>query len=132
VLPDEKSFRFYTGINNPTGEISKSLKDFMNDIKKVNINSIEFHNMRGDFSNWISDSLKDNILANNLNKLKNFKGEKLRDQIIKTVGDRYKALSESLIPPKPKKKKIVRKKVKKKPKKKKSKKSRKKKPKKKK
>jgi len=95
-LPDEKSFRFNAGINNPTGVIASSLKDFIDDLKKVNVTSIEFHASRGDFSKWISNSLKDNVLAKNLNKLKNLKGEKLRKKVIETVENRYKALNESL------------------------------------
>lgn len=95
-LPDEKSFRFNTSINKSTGMIARSLKEFMDDLKKVNLSSIEFHVSRGDFSNWISDSLKDSVLARNLKRLKNLKGEQLRKRIVQTVESRYVALSKSL------------------------------------
>lgn len=118
-LPDEKSFRFNTSLNNPTGMIARSLKEFINDLKKVNLSSIEFHKSRGDFSKWVSGSLKDNVLANNLKKLKNLKGEKLRKRLIQTVESRYKALNKSLQSTKVKIKKVTKKRVKKMPKKKK-------------
>jgi len=128
-LPDEKSFRFNTSINKPTGMIARSLKEFMDDLKKVNLSSIEFHVSRGDFSNWISDSLKDSVLARNLKRLKNLKGEQLRKRMIQIVESRYIALSKSLQSTKAKIKKtkvkikkVTKKKMKKKTKKKKPKK----------
>ena len=121
-LPDEKSFRFNTSINKPTGMVARSLKEFMDDLKKVNLSSIEFHVSRGDFSNWISDSLKDSVLARNLKRLKNLKGEQLRKRMIQTVESRYVALSKSLQSTKAKIKKVTKKKMKKMPKKKKPKK----------
>jgi len=120
-LPDEKSFRFNTS-NSSTGMVARSLKEFMDDLKKVNLSSIEFHVSRGDFSNWISDSLKDSVLARNLKRLKNLKGEQLRKRMIQTVESRYVALSKSLQSTKAKIKKVTKKKMKKMPKKKKPKK----------
>ena len=74
-LPDEKSFRFYTNINNPTGKMARSLEEFIDNIKKIDLSSLEFHASRGDFSNWISDTLNDNALARNLKKIRGLKGE---------------------------------------------------------
>jgi hypothetical protein len=105
-LPDEKSFRFYNNLNNPTGKMARSLEEFIENIKNINLSSLEFHTARGDFSNWISDSLKDNALAKNLEKLKGIKGEQLRKKMVQTVNDRYKALTKPI--------KVTKKKVKKK------------------
>ena len=110
-LPDEKSFRFYTSINNPTGKIARSLEEFVDNIKKIDLPSIEFHKSRGDFSNWVSDTLKDNVLARNLKKIRGLKGEKLRKKLIQTVETRLSDLKS--LKPKPKKTKVKKTKTKK-------------------
>lgn len=68
----------------------------MGALKKVELTSIQFHMSRGDFSNWISDSLKDKLLAKNLASVKNLKGEVLRKTILKRVENRYDALKKAL------------------------------------
>lgn len=96
TLPNEKSFRFYLGINRPTSIMANSLGSFIDALKKVELTSIQFHVSRGDFSNWISGSLKDKFLAKNLASAKNLHGEALRKTILKRVESRYNTLKKAL------------------------------------
>jgi hypothetical protein len=48
-----KSFRFYLDIDKPLGISTKSLTDFLDKIKSIDLKSIEFHTKRGDFELWI-------------------------------------------------------------------------------
>lgn len=96
TLPNDKGFRFYLGINRPTNIMANSLESFKDALKKVELSSIQFHASRRDFSNWISNSLKDKLLARNLASLKNLHGEALRKTIISRVEKRYNSLKKAL------------------------------------
>ena len=87
-------FHFYIDIGNYTGISAASYEDFLASIKKVNIESLNFHVKRGDFEKWILDILKDEKLAKEIEKLKNQKlhGEALRNRLHRTVSDRYNEL----------------------------------------
>ena len=52
---------------------------------------MDFHLYRGDFENWIKNALKDAVLADELANLKveMFKGEELRQEILKVIATRY-------------------------------------------
>ena len=97
ALPNEKGFYFYTDFNRPTGLVARSLQEFISVLKKVDSKSIEFHTKRKDFSNWISNALKDKYLATNLANMHNLNGEELRKKMIETVESRYNALSKALV-----------------------------------
>jgi len=96
ALPNEKGFYFYTDFNRPTGLVARSLQEFISVLKKVDLKSIEFHTKRKDFSNWISNALKDKYLATNLANMHNLNGENLRKKMIEKVESRYNALSKAL------------------------------------
>src|SRR4030042_3029289 len=61
-LPMEKSFHFYADIGKPLDTFATSLGDFSEQIRKVDLGSIEFHIRRGDFEAWFT-SLGDIELA---------------------------------------------------------------------
>jgi len=97
-LPNEKSFRFYLGLDRPTAIAANNLASFIDALKKVELASIQFHMSRGDFSKWLSNSLNDKLLAKNIASLKKLNGEALRKTIISRVENRYNSLKKSLNP----------------------------------
>jgi DNA-binding Lrp family transcriptional regulator len=52
-VPKDMAFHFYKRIEQPTGFSAESLKDFYEIVKRVAVESLEFHLYRGDFENWI-------------------------------------------------------------------------------
>lgn len=91
-VPFEAGFHFteegvYTGIT------AISLSDFASKLEIVPINSILFHYSRNDFQNWISSTLGDKELANQLSTIQSgLSGEGLRMYIIKFVRNRLNEL----------------------------------------
>ena len=90
-VPKDNAFHFYTGFGQPTGFSAESLKDFYEIVKRVAAEALDFHLYRGDFENWIKNALKDAVLADELANLKveMFKGEELRQEILKVIATRY-------------------------------------------
>ena len=90
-------FLFYNGVGekNFTGIKTWTLKGFLKALQKVNKKSIEFHVKKGDFEKWVKKSLHDEILAEELRKIRlsKFKGMKLRKLLVKTVKERFNTLS---------------------------------------
>ncbi|MEM3578119.1 MAG: DUF5752 family protein [Candidatus Bathyarchaeia archaeon] len=86
-------FLFYTGVGKDkfTGVMAWSLKGFIGALKKVDAKSIEFHWRRGDFEQWVENSLHDKQLADKLKKIKveKQKGEELRKLLIKAASERF-------------------------------------------
>jgi len=91
--PPEKAFRFYNGINQPTGISSDNLVDFCEKIKTIDIKPIEFHMARGDFEVWVH-SLGDAELAKRLRLIREagLTGEKLRNRLYKALKSRCEEL----------------------------------------
>ena len=90
-VPKDSVFHFYVGFGQPTGFSAESLKEFYEIVKRVDAESLDFHLYRGDFENWIKNALKDAVLADEVASLKVdlFKGEELRQEILKTIAKRY-------------------------------------------
>ena len=90
-VPKDSAFHFYTEIGQPTGFSAESLKDFYEIIKRVAVESLEFHLYREDFENWIKSAFEDKTLANNLARLRNanVKGEDLRKGIMTAMAEKY-------------------------------------------
>ena len=79
----ESAFYFFTSIGNYTGECATSMEDFLEKIDYIDIKSIEFHCNRGDFQKWVTGTIGDKELVEQIKKLqdKNLTGEKLRNQL---------------------------------------------------
>lgn len=76
-IASEWGFYFYKDINDPLHEVALSMQDLKEKIGKVPIESLEFHQRRGDFAQWIKVVMKDQQLAGTIQKIdKN--GEDLR------------------------------------------------------
>ena len=96
TIAADEPFLFYTGTGEKhfTGTTAWSLKGFTKAIQKVNTKSVEFHNKRGDFTNWAEKSLQDQALAKEFNEIKLTKteGEQLRNGIAKASKKRLSDL----------------------------------------
>ncbi len=93
-------FLFYTGMGKRyyTGIMVWSLKGFIQALKKAPLESIEFHNLRGDFEKWAKASLRDSALAKELKKLRSskLKGRGLEKMISRAARKRLDELSRQM------------------------------------
>ena len=91
----ENAFHFYYNIDKYTGVYAISLKDFVDKIQKIDLESITFHLSRKDFENWIC-SLGDIELSKRLGLIRNAKlsGENIRKKLYETVNSRYEELKK--------------------------------------
>jgi hypothetical protein len=98
TLPREKAFYFFTSIGNYTGVSAASLKEFVERINEVNVKSLEFHLYRGDFEKWITETLEDKELAEDIRRLQKISltGDALRNQLSIVVSKRVKRLTSQL------------------------------------
>jgi predicted transcriptional regulator len=90
-VPEDNEFIFYVGIGQPTGLQARTIKDFYEMVKQVDMASLEFHLYRGDFENWIRSACNDAAFADELANMKQaqLKGEALRAEITRTAEARY-------------------------------------------
>jgi len=96
VLHD-KAFFFYEDIGKPTGDFAIGLSDLCSKINTAPSKSLAFHLKRGDFENWIRESIGDSELAGRIGKLKNLKttwksDKTMRRKLHTTVTDRVAEL----------------------------------------
>lgn len=94
----EEAFYFFTSIGNYTGQNAASLGEFTQQIKQVDIKSLEFHLYREDFEKWIAQTLGDARLAAEIKDLRLRKavGNLLREQLHNIVSKRYRMLKGKL------------------------------------
>jgi len=97
-VPAEKGFHFFTDLQKPTGIFATSIFDFAEQLKKISLQSLEFHTKRGDFSKWLKDVIKDDTLSAEFEKMRSssLTGEKLRTRLVSTVDKRCKELAGAL------------------------------------
>ena len=97
TVPYNKAFYFFTGIGQYTGELAASLADFCQRIEKIDVKSVDFHFKRRDFEKWVSETIGDVDLANEINKIrKSIQGEELRVKIHQIVEKRLTELKKML------------------------------------
>jgi hypothetical protein len=91
MLPEEKAFYFYLGLDQPAGVSVRSIQEFYEVVKTVAEGSLEFHLERGDFENWFESAVKDDVFASELAGLRQdgLKGEALRKQILLGLQSRF-------------------------------------------
>ena len=80
-------FYFMTAIGEYTDRFAVSLRDFLEQIKHVDLRALEFHLSRRDFQRWIMDRWHLCLLVEDLDLLqqRGFEGECLRQQLINVV-----------------------------------------------
>ena len=90
-VPEGMGFHFYNGIDQPTELTAKTFGNFYEDIKKVSVDSLEFHIYRGDFENWLKDACKESEFAQEVGVVKDadLKGEELRAELLKVLDAKY-------------------------------------------
>jgi Family of unknown function (DUF5752) len=93
----EEAFYFFTSIGNYTGQSAASLDEFLLKIKDINVKSLEFHLYREDFENWITLTLGDAKLAEEIKRLRDMKivGNPVRDRLYFIVSRRLKELKSA-------------------------------------
>jgi hypothetical protein len=93
-MPQDQSFQFYASIGKPLSLQARSLQDFREKILQVTLDSIKFHESRGDFEAWFA-GLGDVELAKKaaLLKAKKVDGEELRSRLHDIVENRCVALA---------------------------------------
>lgn len=99
-VPEGMEFHFYDGIGQYTGFSAKSLKEFCEILKKVNVGVLEFHIFRGDFENWITSVFGDTEFTNEIMRIRKSgqSGENLRKEIQGVTEARYKKFEKLLSP----------------------------------
>ena len=93
-----EAFHFFTDIGQYNGKSAASLVDFSEKLKTVPLKSIEFHFKRGDFERWTRETLGDEYLANEIDRInKSVHGEALRTAIQETVESRLDSLKQLML-----------------------------------
>ena len=90
-VPEGSEFNFYNGVGQSTGLSARTLKEFYETVKTMNVASLEFHVYRGDFKNWIQEVVKDEVLAGELDSLTQgeLKNGNLREKLVALIEKRY-------------------------------------------
>jgi hypothetical protein len=88
-VPDELAFHFYLGIDKPMGLAAVCLVDLFKKIEGVDVDSVAFHQARGDFKRWIREVLGDAELAMRLDRIsRSLCGEALRAEVLREIKTR--------------------------------------------
>jgi NDP-sugar pyrophosphorylase family protein len=87
AVPRDKSFYFDTGLGQYSGILATSIQEFLDALKIVPLESLEYHIGRRDFEKWTKDVLGSVLLADNIRTLRRsqLKGEDLRLQLVGAV-----------------------------------------------
>src|SRR4030066_2238488 len=81
---DSEAFYFYRGLGIYTGQKANSLEEFLQKVKEIAAESLEFHLYREDFEKWIVLALGEACLAKDLKTLREKKattGNDLRESL---------------------------------------------------
>lgn len=81
----DEPFIFVEGSGCSAGDAVWSLEGMGMALAKVDTASLEYHMSRGDIAAWIRTSLGDSCLADEIDKLEDTRGEKLRDNLLRAV-----------------------------------------------
>jgi hypothetical protein len=95
IVGDQEAFYFYEDIGKPTGEVAKSLLDFLDKMTSVKTESLMFHLQRKDFQNWVEKILGDSKLARELAGISSSNTDDVRTKIHETVENRLRELRDT-------------------------------------
>jgi hypothetical protein len=83
---EDQAFHFYRGFDQPMNEAAVSLTDLFKKIERVDVESVAFHQARGDFEKWVRAVLGDGELAMRLGRISHSScGEELRVEILREI-----------------------------------------------
>lgn len=92
-VPHNQGFHFFMPDGDYTGETASSLCNFLRDLGNVDVQSIRFHFERGDFQKWIRAIIRDDELANRIDKVsKKLREEELQKELTDIVQKRISEL----------------------------------------
>ena len=96
-VEETEAFYFCRGLGNFTGQRANSLEEFLQKIKGIDSESLEFHLGRGDFEKWMMFTIGDPQLASDTIMLREQKltGSNLRNSLSLLVSKRLKELTSS-------------------------------------
>jgi len=94
-----EAFYFFTSIGNYTGQSASSLDEFLVRLRDIDVKSLEFHLFREDFEKWVSQTLGDSRLAEEIRglRLQKVSGNALRDRLFLLVSKRLKELKGPVV-----------------------------------
>jgi carbonic anhydrase/acetyltransferase-like protein (isoleucine patch superfamily) len=87
AVPRDKSFYFDTGLGQYSGILATSIQEFLDALKVVPLESLEYHIGRRDLEKWTKDVLGSIQLADNIRTVRRSQliGENLRLQLVEVV-----------------------------------------------
>jgi len=88
-VASEWGFYFYEDIGKPLFEAAFNPKGLKEQIRKVPVVSLEFHQERGDFARWFRNVFKDVQLAESVDRI-DTTGEDLRKELLSSLNGREK------------------------------------------
>lgn len=80
----ELGFHFYEDIDKPLREVAVNKQELGKKMSRIPVASLEFHQKRGDFANWIKEVLEDPQLAETIQKIDR-NGEDLRNELLDSL-----------------------------------------------
>jgi len=83
-VTSEWGFYFYEAFNKPLFEAAFNIDDLKKKAAKVPVDSLEFHQNRGDFARWIRDVFKETQLADRIVAIQST-GETLRAELLNAL-----------------------------------------------
>ena len=94
TLPKEKGFTFFYEFARPTQWTVRSLHEFCEALRRVDVKSIKFHLERNDFGRWLRHVIGDEKLAKQIEALstRKLKDKEVRKAILEIVETRIKEL----------------------------------------
>src|SRR4030066_1082862 len=99
---DSEAFYFYRALGIYTGQKANSLEEFLQKVKEIAAESLEFHLYREDFEKWIVLAIGDARLAKDVKALREQKattGSDLRERLSIIISKRLKELKSTSPPP---------------------------------
>jgi hydroxymethylpyrimidine pyrophosphatase-like HAD family hydrolase len=95
-LPKHKRF-YFRDKQGFLGLEAASLFEFLQCLRNLPMESLAYHQVRGDFAAWADGVLGDRVLADHLRKLgqRSLEGERLRQALLQRVADHYEELHAS-------------------------------------
>lgn len=95
-IPVEKGFHFYYGLGEPSGIYALSMNDFLEQLKTVDVKSVQFHSDRNDFSKWLREILNDKSLADDFEQLHSAgsSAESVRTRLVELTEKRCLEISD--------------------------------------
>lgn len=96
ALPSTQHFFFRAG-SEETGRSAGNVEEFHREIRRAEARVVRHHALHGDFSRWISDVLRDEVLAETVRKAERalrhrasaYEIESLRTEVLAAIQDRY-------------------------------------------